>query len=215
MEFLLLLRNGLLLVPLLFILNAVTSNDNLFAQDSYMDEYEDIPNNNTESTKTTTRKKYLENTNIVSDEAGSSELIYETESDDTSDAPSNPTIDMSPEQLKKIINELRMYRSFSINDVKVSLNDIDDRDTDPIRVFYKDDLQFECDLPEEKYKGSYDWSLNGHYMCLNESGYSLILDKNIEKNLTQLNFSCYFESTEIGRVVSLPFPTLIIGLIYL
>ncbi len=202
-----------LLMLLLFMSDSVSSNDNLFLnQESYSEEYDEMANGTESNAKTTTKKRYLENTNIVSDEAGSSELIYETEADETAHTPSKMDINVSAEKIKDVIDELGKYRSFSVNDVKVLLNDPEDRDIDPIRVFYKDDLQFECDVPAEKFKGSYDWSLNGHYMRLNESGYSLILDKNIEKNLSQLNFSCYFQSTEIDEVVSLPFPTLIIGL---
>ena len=199
----------------LFYLVTSISKENVNVFTQLVTELEDKESELQMTTKLTRIIK--ESNEINNQEPYPDEVIYETESEEVSSQSASAPYNMSTEKYERIINQLAKYRSFAINEIKVFLDDIDtyessSKDNEIIRVYYKDDLQLECNIPESKFRGSYDWSINGYYLRLNESSYSLILDKKIDKNLTHLNFSCYFESTEAGQIVSLQFPTLVIGM---
>lgn len=129
-------------------------------------------------------------------------------------------IDENYEDFEEAINEdLNTYRKLSINDLVVSLQDFDDQEDvdnpnefqEIIKAYHKDDLQFECDLPEE-YKGTYDWSVNGYLIGLNDASYSLILDK-VDSNTTFLNVSCHFQPSDMKQnKITLNFPPINLGI---
>lgn len=132
-------------------------------------------------------------------EAISNEVDYEENESETSQSGVK----------SKDSGSFREYQSLLINDVQIDLEYWEGLDEKPsLLVHYKDDVQFECNIPRDKFTGGYDWSLNGKYLTHNDSVYSIILDRNIDKDLKVLNFSCHFISPSRNKMVSLHFPLL-------
>lgn len=129
--------------------------------------------------------------------------LEENSADDLNDESEDYNLIHSEESLKR-------YRKLFVNDMEVLLDDTEN-EVDSVKAYYKDDLLFECEIPEDMNKGVYDWSVNGYFLGLNESSYTLILDKKIESNSTFLNISCYFQLNESDKPIYLKFPTIHLG----
>lgn len=128
-----------------------------------------------------------------------------------------PTVLISSDLLECSTANLKSCRRLFINDLEIKLDDIDEdewtSDAELIKAKYRDDIQFECDLPRQLLRdNTYDWSTNGVFLGLNESSYSLILDKRFESNKTFLNVSCHFYLKNHDMLTSLSFPPINLGL---
>ena len=112
--------------------------------------------------------------------------------------------------------DLRKYRKLAINDMRIDLHaddlsDDSENEENIIKVYFQFDILFECDLPSEMFKGSFDWSVNGYLIGHNESSHTIIINE-IETNPKFLNVSCYFELNEdTNEASSLQFPSIQIG----
>lgn len=110
--------------------------------------------------------------------------------------------------------ELKAYRKLFINDLEIMLSDEngdEEVDLGVIKAKYRDDLQFECEMPRKLYRGTYDWSINGYYLGINESIYNIVLDKRAQTNNTFLNVSCYFQLLDDRIFTTLEFPPINLG----
>lgn len=109
---------------------------------------------------------------------------------------------------------LKIYRKLFINDLEISFNgdDVDvDMDEMILKAKYKDDIQYECDLPKSEFTGTFDWSVNGRFLGNNDSSYNIIIDRRI----SFLNVSCYFQMVNMSKFSWINFPPLSIGKIAL
>lgn len=109
--------------------------------------------------------------------------------------------------------DLKKYRRLYINDMEIILNE-DNDDIGLLKAYYRDDLYFECDIPEKISNGNFDWFVNGHFLGLNDSSYTLVYDKKIESNSTFLNISCYFQFTSNSKASGLNFPLIHLGFLF-
>lgn len=113
--------------------------------------------------------------------------------------------------------QLNSFRRLFINEIEIVLEDLETGESvlesNLIKAKYQDDVQFECDLPRSLLReNTYDWSMNGVFLNLNDSSYSVILDKRVNTNKTFMNVSCHFYLDGQLKLASLGFPPINLGL---
>jgi hypothetical protein len=103
--------------------------------------------------------------------------------------------------------QLNEYRRLYVNDLRIAIDDLE-LTREVIKVYLKDDVQFECNVPNTFHKGTFDWSINNQLLGINDPTYVLAFDKKYEKSL--VNIKCHFQliSDQTG---SLEFPPIQIG----
>jgi hypothetical protein len=118
-------------------------------------------------------------------------------------------------KLKK--TNLNLYRKLSVNDMFININE-DENENEPtnenliIKAYYKDDIQYDCELPEEyNLIETFDWSINGYMTGMNESSYNIILDKKIDSKNAFLNVTCMFKLLNQTDFFYINFPIVHLG----
>jgi len=103
--------------------------------------------------------------------------------------------------------QLNEYRKLYVNDLRIVIEDLE-LNREVIKVYLKDDVQFECNVPNKFHKGTFDWSINNQLLGINDTTYVLAFDKEYEKST--VNIKCHFQliSDQTG---SLEFPSIQIG----
>jgi hypothetical protein len=110
---------------------------------------------------------------------------------------------------------LNIYRKLSVNDMLININEDENESNNNnliIKAYYKDDVQYDCELPEE-YDSieAFDWSVNGYMTGMNESSYNIILDKKIDSKNAFLNVSCMFKVLNHSDFFYIHFPIVYLG----
>lgn len=114
-------------------------------------------------------------------------------------------------------SQLKTFRRLFINEMEILLDDLEANESitepDIIKAKFQDDVQFECDIPGNLLReNSYDWSMNGILLNLNDSSYSVILDKRVNTNKTFMNVSCHFYlNGHHNGLTNLDFPPINLG----
>jgi hypothetical protein len=155
---------------------------------------------------------------------------HQQDSDDYSneeyeDEPSNVSakkIEKSSEKstfidtMVKIVasKSLNQYRKLQVNDMILNINDESSAEALNIKAYYRDEIQYECEFPPEEIAVSeMDWLVNGQRIGLNESVYTIVLDKKIDPSNKSsfLNVSCLVRLSDQPGFLSISFPLINLG----
>lgn len=120
---------------------------------------------------------------------------------------------------------LKSYRKLFMNGLELALHDVeraeDDQDDEEdharerieenLIVRDKDELEFECELPEHMHAIGFDWSLNGVSLKLNESSFLFKMSDYKPTHVDEFRVVCHFQLNHQPTVFNVSFPALTLG----
>jgi len=199
---------SLLLFKIIICDNNLKIKDNNFEENEYNDDIEEI---NHESDEDLNQDYDNKNDEIVEKE----NQFLEQLDDQYLNSNQSGLMNLKEMFIKLKKTNLNIYRKLSVNDMFININDDENESNNDnlvIKAYYKDDVQYDCELPEEyNLIETYDWLINGYKTGMNESSYNIILDKKIDAKNTFLNVTCMFKLLNQTNYFYIHFPIVHLG----
>lgn len=186
----------------------------------YINEYEDVEINASDEDLNEEYDKKLDDSDseddVVDDDNQSQEEPDQQQDDEfkiKNQTEMNSDVREMYMKLKR--TNLNLYRKLSVNDMFININGDENESKNDnliIKAYYKDDIQYDCELPEEYDSIElFDWSVNGYMTGMNESSYNIVLDKKIDSKSAFLNVSCMFKLLNQTDMFQINFPIVHLG----
>lgn len=186
----------------------------------YINEYEDVEINASDEDLNEEYDKKLDDSDseddVVDDDNQSQEEPDQQQDDEfkiKNQTEMNSDVREMYMKLKR--TNLNLYRKLSVNDMLININGDENESKNDnliIKAYYKDDIQYDCELPEEYDSIElFDWSVNGYMTGMNESSYNIVLDKKIDSKSAFLNVSCMFKLLNQTDMFQINFPIVHLG----
>ena len=186
----------------------------------YINEYEDVEINASDEDLNEEYDKKLDDSDseddVVDDDNQSQEEPDQQQDDELKNSNQTEMNSNVREMYMKLKRtNLNLYRKLSVNDMFININGDENESKNDnliIKAYYKDDIQYDCELPEEYDSIElFDWSVNGYMTGMNESSYNIVLDKKIDSKSAYLNVSCMFKLLNQTDMFQINFPIVHLG----
>ena len=186
----------------------------------YINEYEDVEINASDEDLNEEYDKKLDDSDseddVVDDDNQSQEEPDQQQDDELKNSNQTEMNSNVREMYMKLKRtNLNLYRKLSVNDMFININGDENESKNDnliIKAYYKDDIQYDCELPEEYDSIElFDWSVNGYMTGMNESSYNIVLDKKIDSKSAFLNVSCMFKLLNQSDMFQINFPIVHLG----